>query len=105
MKSREPNPAHDSLTPYVLEGIAKEEGLDLEFYNEALKRMEEDDSILPLFTKAMVEISTALSMKNMTSDYQRYVQVSVIGDLNELSSILTLEHHRLSSYTRDIPLS
>ncbi|KAK3948821.1 ubiquitin elongating factor core-domain-containing protein [Pseudoneurospora amorphoporcata] len=74
MFSREPDPKHDSLVPYILDGVAKEEGLDFEFYNEAMTRIEEDDSIVPLFTKAMVEISTALSNKNMSGDYQPHVQ-------------------------------
>ncbi|KAL0470341.1 ubiquitin elongating factor core domain-containing protein [Neurospora intermedia] len=74
MFGREPNPKHDTIVPYILEGVAKEEGLDIEFYNEAMTRIEDDDSIVPLFTKAMVEISTALSTKNMNEDYQPHVQ-------------------------------
>lgn len=104
MNSREPNPKHDSLVPYILDGIAKEEGLDFEFYNEAMTRIEDDDSIVPLFTNAMVEISTALSKKNMSGDYQPHVQVSFTGNLNGSGSVLTLEPRRLSSHTRDIPL-
>lgn len=49
-----------------------------------MTRIEDDDSIVPLFTKAMVEISTALSTKNMNEDYQPHVQVSSTSDLNEL---------------------
>lgn len=81
LKSREPNPKHDSLVRYILEGIDKEDGLDFEFYNEAMTRLEDDDSILPLFTKAMVEISTTLATKDFNGDYQPYVQVSLTGDL------------------------
>lgn len=105
MKSREPNPKHDTLVPYILEGVAKEDGLDIEFYNEAMTRIEDDDSIVPLFTKAMVEISTALSTKNMNGDYQPHVQVSFSGNLNESGWVLTLEPRRPSSHTRDIRLS
>lgn len=105
MNSREPNPRHDTLVPYILDGIAKEDGLDFEFYNEAMTRIEDDDSILPLFTNAMVEISTALAKKNFSGNYQAHVQVSFAGDPNESGRILTWEPRRLSSHTRNIPLS
>lgn len=74
MFGREPNPKHDSLVRYILEGIDKEDGLDFEFYSEAMTRIEDDDSIIPLFTKAMVEISTVLATKDFNGDYQPYVQ-------------------------------
>ncbi|KAL2263711.1 hypothetical protein VTK26DRAFT_5467 [Humicola hyalothermophila] len=71
--SREPNPQHDTLVPYLLREVENEEGLGMDFIGEAVSRLEEDDTIAPLFTKAMVDISSKLSAMSMNDDYKPYV--------------------------------
>lgn len=74
--SREPNPAHDTLVPYLLREVETEQGLCMDFLGEAMARLEDDDTIMPLFTKAMVDISSKLSTLSMNDDYKPYVKVS-----------------------------
>lgn len=73
--SREPNPSHDSLMPYILRSVLDENGIDLEFYKDAIKRFEEDDAVPALFTDSMVKISSKLGTLSMEDDYKPYVQV------------------------------
>ncbi|KAK3898619.1 ubiquitin elongating factor core-domain-containing protein [Staphylotrichum tortipilum] len=70
---REPNPAHDSLAPYLLNEVESENGLCMDFIGEAVARLDEDETIAPLFTKAMADISTKLSTLTMNHDYKPYV--------------------------------
>ncbi|KAK4133192.1 hypothetical protein BT67DRAFT_443117 [Trichocladium antarcticum] len=72
--SREPNPAHDTLVPYLLREVETEQGLCMDFFGEAVARLEDDDTIMPLFTKAMVDISSKLSTLSMNDDYKPYVK-------------------------------
>ncbi|KAL2024151.1 hypothetical protein VTK56DRAFT_9931 [Thermocarpiscus australiensis] len=71
--SREPNPQHDTLVPYLLREVESEDGLCMDFLGEAVARLEEDDTIAPLFTKAMVDISSKLGTMTMNDDYKPYV--------------------------------
>ena len=48
----------------------------MDFFGEAISRLEEDDTIVPLFTKAMADISAKLSTLSMNDDYKPYVNVS-----------------------------
>lgn len=75
-KSREPNAHHDSLVPYLLREVESEHGLCMEFFGEAVARLNEDETIGPLFTKAMVDISNKLATMNMNDDYKPCVSVS-----------------------------
>ncbi|KAJ4306774.1 Ubiquitin conjugation factor E4 [Collariella sp. IMI 366227] len=68
--SREPNPHHDTLVPYLLREVESENGLCMDFLGEAVARMDEDDTIAPLFTKAMADISSRLSTMSMNDDYK-----------------------------------
>ena len=70
---REENAQHDSLVTYILEGVDNEGGLCMDFFAEAVSRFDEDDSIAPLFTKAMEEISTKLGSLSMNGEYKPYV--------------------------------
>ncbi|GAB1313466.1 Ubiquitin conjugation factor E4 [Madurella fahalii] len=70
---REPNPVHDTLVPYLLRDVENENGLCMEFFGEAVARLEEDDAIAPLFTKAMADISSKLATMSMNDDYKPYV--------------------------------
>lgn len=70
----------ESLVPYVLRGVFDENGLDLEFYKEAIKRFDDDEAIPALFTDVMVKISTQLATKSMEDDYKPYVNVSLAND-------------------------
>ncbi|KAH8883682.1 hypothetical protein GQ53DRAFT_428166 [Thozetella sp. PMI_491] len=65
----------ESLAPFLLRGLENESGVCLDFYNEAMARIDENDAILPLFTLAMVEISTKLSSLTMNDDYKPCVNV------------------------------
>ncbi|KAB5586053.1 putative ubiquitin fusion degradation protein [Coniochaeta sp. 2T2.1] len=71
--SREPNPQHDTLVPYILRDVEHEQGLCYEFFVEAVSRLDEDDSIEPLFTKAMVDISGQLSKLSMNDSFRPHV--------------------------------
>lgn len=76
MRSREPNPLHDTLVPYLLREVEHESGLCMDFLGEAVVRLGEDDTIAPLFTKAMVDISSRLAILTMNDDYKPCVNVS-----------------------------
>lgn len=60
----------------MLRGVFDDNGLDLEFYKEAIQRFDDDDAIPELFSNAMVQISTQLSKIAMDAEYKPYVQVS-----------------------------
>lgn len=62
--------------PYLLRDIEHESGICLEFIQEAVARFPEDDSIVDLFVKAMVDISSQLSTMSMNDDYRSHVNVS-----------------------------
>ncbi|KAK6824720.1 ubiquitin elongating factor core [Apiospora arundinis] len=74
---REPNPNHDSLVPYLLRNAEVEDGICLDFFNEAVERMKEDDTVAPIFTNAMVELSQRLAKKSMDDDYKVYINCLV----------------------------
>jgi ubiquitin conjugation factor E4 B len=74
--SRDPNPQHDTLVPYLLNEVDSENGLCMDFFGEAVARLDGDETIAPLFTKAMVDISNKLSTMNMNDDYKACVNVS-----------------------------
>lgn len=74
-RSREPNPQHDTLKPYLLHPLTAELGIDFDFIREAIKRFEDDDAFPSLFDDAMVQISTELATKSMEDNYKPYVQV------------------------------
>jgi ubiquitin conjugation factor E4 B len=48
----------------------------MDFLGEAVARLEDDDTIMPLFTKAMVDISSKLAAMSMNDDYKPCVNVS-----------------------------
>ncbi|KAK3304134.1 ubiquitin elongating factor core-domain-containing protein [Chaetomium strumarium] len=68
--SREANPQHDSLVPYLLHEVESENGLCMDFFAEAVARLDEDETIAPLFTKAMADISSKLATMSMNDDYK-----------------------------------
>ncbi|KAK8134385.1 hypothetical protein PG984_006397 [Apiospora sp. TS-2023a] len=74
---REPNHNHDSLVPYLLRNAEVEDGICLDFFNEAVERMKDDDSVAPIFADAMVELSQKLATKTMNEDYKTYVNILV----------------------------
>jgi len=71
---RDENAIADTLVPYVLRGPLDENGLDLKFYEDAIKRFDEDEEIPRLFTRTMATISTQLSNMSMEGDYKPYIQ-------------------------------
>ncbi|KAI1330760.1 ubiquitin elongating factor core-domain-containing protein [Xylariaceae sp. FL0255] len=75
--SREPNPDHDSLVPYLLRNHDNEDGICLDFFTEAISRFNEDDTVAPIFTDAMVILSYKLSTMTMNDDYKPYINCLV----------------------------
>ena len=61
--------------PYLLRDVESDQGLCMEFLQEAIARMKEDDSIEPLFTQAMVDISVKLATMSMNDPYKPYIDV------------------------------
>src|SRR3712207_2795192 len=74
--SREPNPEHDTIAPYLLRSPVDEEGICLDFIKEAIKRFDDDEAFPAIFSDAMVKISTQLAGMSMGDDYKPHVQVS-----------------------------
>ncbi|KAI2616310.1 ubiquitin conjugation factor E4 [Hypoxylon sp. NC1633] len=70
---RDPNPNHDSLVPYLLRNHDNEEGICMDFLNEAVSRIHEDDSVAPLFTEAMDKMSRKVATMTMNDDYRPYI--------------------------------
>lgn len=75
--SREPNPAHDTLVPYLLRHHDNEDGVCFEFFDEAVFRMKEDETVAPIFAEAMVQLSSKLAGMTMNDDYKPYVNCLV----------------------------
>lgn len=48
----------------------------MEFLQEAVARFPDDDSLVDMFTKAMVDISTKLGKLTMNDNYKPHVNVS-----------------------------
>jgi ubiquitin conjugation factor E4 B len=74
--SRDPNPATDSLTPYMLHEPSEDKGIDGEFLTEAVVRFDEDDTVKHMITKAIAGLSLQLSSMTMNDNYKPYVNVS-----------------------------
>ncbi|KAI2471525.1 ubiquitin conjugation factor E4 [Annulohypoxylon bovei var. microspora] len=75
--SREPNPNHDTLVPYLLRHHDNEDGICLDFFLEAVSRIPEDDTVVSIFTDAMIVMSTKLAKMTMNDDYKPYVNCMV----------------------------
>lgn len=75
LDSRESNPQHDTLVPYLLRDHDNDNGICLDFLQEAVSRISEDESITEVLVKGMVEISTQLSKLTMNDDYKSHVNV------------------------------
>jgi ubiquitin conjugation factor E4 B len=76
LSSREPNPALDSLTPYLLLEPAEEKGISPDFLTEMEARIDEDESIKPMLRKAAIGLSQQLSTLTMNDNYKPYIHVS-----------------------------
>ncbi|ETS77479.1 hypothetical protein PFICI_11353 [Pestalotiopsis fici W106-1] len=75
--SREPNPSHDTLIPYLLRHHDNEDGICLEFYDEAVARMADDESIGAVFSDTMAQLSKKLATMSMNDDFKPYVNCLV----------------------------
>lgn len=75
--SREPNPDHDSLVPYLLRNHENDDGVCLDFFTEAISRMDEDDTMATIFTEAMVVMSDRVAKMTMNDDYKPYINCLV----------------------------
>ncbi|GAP83643.1 putative ubiquitin conjugation factor E4 B [Rosellinia necatrix] len=74
---REPDLNHDSLAPYLLRNHDNEDGICLDFFTEAISRMDDDDTIAPIFTEAMVIMSGQVSKMTMNDNYKPYINCLV----------------------------
>ncbi|KAI1266368.1 ubiquitin elongating factor core-domain-containing protein [Xylariaceae sp. FL1019] len=74
---RDSNAKQDTLVPYLLRNHNNEDGICLEFFTEAVSRMDDDDSIAPIFTEAMVAISARVATMTMNDDYKPYINCLV----------------------------
>lgn len=61
--------------PYLLQDHDGDTGICLDFITEALSRVDEDESILPIFSRAIEEVSQRLSNMTMDDDYKPYINV------------------------------
>lgn len=73
---REARPDHDTIVPCLLRDMEHENGLCLDFLQEAVSRFAEDDTLPEVFVRAMVDISAKLSKLTMNDDYKPYINVS-----------------------------
>jgi ubiquitin conjugation factor E4 B len=73
--SRDSNPNHDSLVPYLLRNHDNEDGVCLDFFTEAVSRINEDDTIAPIFCEAMAIMSSRVAKMTMNDDYKPYINV------------------------------
>ncbi|KAI0517319.1 ubiquitin fusion degradation protein 2 [Xylaria bambusicola] len=74
---RDGNPSHDSLVPYLLRNHDNEDGVCLDFFTEAVSRINEDDTIAPVFTEALATISSQLAKMTMNDNYKPYINCLV----------------------------
>ncbi|KAI1506684.1 ubiquitin elongating factor core [Biscogniauxia marginata] len=71
--SRELNPTHDTLVPYLLRHHENEDGVCLDFFTEAALRVKTEDSVATVFTNAMVDMSKRVANMTMNDDYKPYI--------------------------------
>jgi ubiquitin conjugation factor E4 B len=74
--SREPNASTDSLMPYLLLEGADDKGICPDFLTEIVSRFDEDDTVKPMLTKAVVRLSEELSKMTMNDNYKPHINVS-----------------------------
>ncbi|PBP19477.1 ubiquitin elongating factor core [Diplocarpon rosae] len=70
---RDPNPATDSLTPYLLFEGGEDMGICPDFLTELVSRFDEDDSVKPMITKSVAGLSLQLSNMTMNDNYKPYI--------------------------------
>ncbi|KUJ12075.1 uncharacterized protein LY89DRAFT_786216 [Mollisia scopiformis] len=70
---REPNASTDSLMPYLLLDGTDDKGICPDFLTEIVSRIDEDDTIKPMLTKAVVRLSEALSKMTMNDNYKPHI--------------------------------
>ncbi|KAM3525732.1 hypothetical protein NHJ13051_003818 [Beauveria bassiana] len=75
---RAANPNHDTIAPQLLRGPTDENGICLEFIQEAIKRFDEDDAIPDIFNDAMVRISSQLALSSMNDNYKPHVEALLL---------------------------
>lgn len=66
----------DSLTPHLLLESGEDRGICPDFMNEAVSRIDEDDTVLQMLTNAIVGMSLQLSRMTMNDNYKPYIFVS-----------------------------
>ncbi|OAX85301.1 hypothetical protein ACJ72_00331 [Emergomyces africanus] len=66
-------PVSSTLKPHLLQDPEDDVGLCHDFITEAIKRSDEDETILPAFVSAVEEMSRDLSNLTLNMDYKPYV--------------------------------
>ena len=61
--------------PYLLRHHENDDGVCLEFFDEAVMRMKEDETVAPIFTDAVVQLSRTLATMSMVDDYKPHLNV------------------------------
>jgi ubiquitin conjugation factor E4 B len=65
------------LKNHLLLDEEDDQGIDLDFLSEAVKRFEEEDTLKPAFIVVVEEMSRDLSTRTVNDDYKPYVIVRV----------------------------
>jgi ubiquitin conjugation factor E4 B len=63
------------VKPHLLLEAEDDQGIDLDFLTECVKRFEEEESLKPAFIAVVEEMSRDLSTKTVNDDYKPYVMV------------------------------
>jgi ubiquitin conjugation factor E4 B len=84
---REEGSFKDSLVSYLLAAPEDDKGICPDFLTEAVSRWDEDDTVKPMFTKTVAQLSSQLSRMTMNDDYEPYVRA--LKNLTRFSQITT----------------
>ncbi|KAF9871176.1 ubiquitin elongating factor core [Colletotrichum karsti] len=66
-------PQPDNLAPFLLKGHDQDDGVCLNFLQEAVKRFDEDEQLPEIFASAIHVLSTRLAEISMDGDYKPYI--------------------------------
>ncbi|KAF8862296.1 hypothetical protein BDZ45DRAFT_616996 [Acephala macrosclerotiorum] len=70
---RNPNPATDSLMPYLLLEGGEDRGICPDFLTEIVSRLDEDETVKPMLTKTVARLSEDLAKLTMNDNYKPHI--------------------------------
>ena len=73
--NRQELPTNSPLAPHLLLDVGDSKGIDYDFFEEAVSRFSEDDTIEAAFIGAIEELSKQLAKMTMNDDFKPYVAV------------------------------